>query len=81
MDNLVIDNELATTVIDDEDANTAAAVGKGALDLGEEAALIDDGEARSCRRPCHWGGCRARGTACRRGLTYSGPRRWAADCS
>lgn len=42
MDDLVVDNKLATTVVDDESANAATALVEGIADPLEEVALVDD---------------------------------------
>lgn len=42
MDDLVVNNQLAATVIDDQSANAAAALGVGVTDTAEEVALGDN---------------------------------------
>lgn len=44
MDDLVVDDELTATVVDDEGANAATALSEGVPDTAEEASLRDDGE-------------------------------------
>ena len=44
MDDLEVDDELAATVVDDEGADGATAVGEGVTDALEQVALGDDGE-------------------------------------
>lgn len=45
MDDLVVDNQLAATVVDDEGTDGTTALGEGTADPAEEAALGHDGEA------------------------------------
>lgn len=45
MDNLVVDNQLPTTVIDDQCSNAASAVCERCLDLPVEPTLVDDSQA------------------------------------
>jgi len=45
VDDLVVDSELLALVVDDEDADGAAAVVEGVCQALEEAALVKDGEA------------------------------------
>lgn len=44
MDDLVVDNELTATVVDDESADRATAISEGLADAAEEGALGDDGQ-------------------------------------
>lgn len=44
VDDLVVDDELAATVVDDEGTDGATALGKGIGDAVEEVALVDDTE-------------------------------------
>jgi len=45
VDDLVVDGELATLVVDDEDADAATTVVEGLGETGEEVALVEDGQA------------------------------------
>lgn len=45
MDNLVINHELPAAIVDDQGADTATTITESTIDLGEEAALVDDGQA------------------------------------
>ena len=44
MDDLEVDDELTTTVVDDEGADGATAISEGITDTLEEVALSDDGK-------------------------------------
>ena len=44
VDDLVVNNQLAATVVDDQSANAAAALGVGVTDTAEEVALGNDGQ-------------------------------------
>ena len=44
MDDLVVDDELTATVVDDKGTDGATAVGEGVADALEQLALADDGE-------------------------------------
>jgi hypothetical protein len=44
VDDLVVDDELAAAVVDDEGTDWAAAVAEGALNLAEETVVVDDGQ-------------------------------------
>lgn len=45
MDDLVVNNELTTTIVDDESTDTALTIGEGFADALKEIALVDDAEA------------------------------------
>ena len=45
MDDLVVDDELTTAIVDDQSTDAATAVGEGTLDLAEQATVVNDGEA------------------------------------
>jgi hypothetical protein len=45
VDDLHVDGKLATAIVDDHDADRAATVGKGVVEVAPEATLVDDGEA------------------------------------
>jgi hypothetical protein len=45
VDDLVVNNELAATIIDHEGADTALALSKGVADAGEQVTLVNDTEA------------------------------------
>lgn len=45
VDDLVVNNKLATTVVDDQGANAATALVEGLADLLEQVALVDDRQA------------------------------------
>lgn len=45
MDNLVVNGEFASIVIDDQDTDASTAIGKGFIEPGPEIALVDDGQA------------------------------------
>lgn len=44
MDDLVVDNKLATTIVDDQSTNTSTALSERFADAVEETALVNDGE-------------------------------------
>lgn len=45
MDDLVVNDQLTTAVVDDKGTDGATTIVKGALDFAEEAVVVDDGEA------------------------------------
>lgn len=45
MDDLVVNDELSATVVDDESAHAATAVIEGTADLGVETTLVNNGQA------------------------------------
>lgn len=45
VNDLVVDSELAAAIVDDENPDTATAVGKRILETAEEVALVEDGQA------------------------------------
>lgn len=44
MNDLVVDSELATSIIDDQNTNTAAAIGEGFIESRPQTALVNDRE-------------------------------------
>lgn len=44
MNDFVVNDELAATVVDDESTNATTTISEGVVDLGVETALVDDGE-------------------------------------
>ena len=42
MDNLVVHSKLATSVVDDQDTNTASAIGKGVIESRPQTTLVND---------------------------------------
>jgi len=54
MDNLVIDNELTTTIINDKSANAASSISEGITDSVPQATLVDDRKTLlDIARLCH----------------------------
>ena len=45
MDRLVINDQLTSTIIDDQSSNTTSAIRESALDLAEETIVVNDGKA------------------------------------
>jgi hypothetical protein len=44
VNDLVVNNELATAVVDNQSSDAASAIREGALDLGEEVVIVNDGQ-------------------------------------
>lgn len=44
MNDLHIDNQLPSAIVDDQDAHTASAIGKGTVDSVEQTVLVDNGQ-------------------------------------
>ena len=42
MDDLVVDNQFSSSIIDDQSSDTSSSIGKRAIDLAVQATLIDD---------------------------------------
>lgn len=45
MDDFVVDSQLTTAIVDDQNANAATTIGEGVVESGPEAILIDDRQA------------------------------------